>query len=209
MKPRICLWLMTAVATLTILAAGCSPTGWAVREVPDGSNLKPGEKVTVIQNDGTVMIGRYIGPATIPSAEYIMQYGRVAQSAFGERVLPAIGQTVQLTTVLSDAKSWRGQLAGFDLAHIWMRFPGQTESEPIYFSSINSLSDGNGGVIPRMMLRNLFLNGDIPLMSALKFENAAGEFSVPISSIRELVVANATVSDGATNGNALPARLLP
>ena len=31
----------------TAIAAGCSATGWAVREVPDGSDLRPGEKVVV------------------------------------------------------------------------------------------------------------------------------------------------------------------
>jgi hypothetical protein len=107
------------------------------------------------------------------------------------------------TTVLSDMKPWMGQLTGFDLENIWIRFPGNTESEPVYFSNIYSLSDGNGGVIGRTMLRGLFLNGAIPLMSALKFKNGAGEISVPISSIRKLVVLDETFSYRTIDGNAL------
>jgi hypothetical protein len=208
MKSGTSLWLVIAVAAITILTAGCSPTGWAVREVPDGSNLKPGENVTVIQRDGSVITGEYIGPTTIPSAEYTALYDRVGQSPLEGNVLPGIGQTVQFSTILTDTKSWTGQLVGFDLANIWLRFPGKTGAEPIYFSSISSLSDGNGGVIDRMKLRGMFLNGDIPLMSALKIKNGSREVAVPISSVRELV-AGAALSSRTINGSPIREWYIP
>jgi hypothetical protein len=203
MESKISLSLAMVLATLTILAPGCSPTGWAVREIPDGSGLQPGENVTVIQHDGKAITGKYVGTTTIAEAEYISQYERAAQSAVSGTILPAIGQNVEFTTVLGDMKPWMGQLTGFDLENIWIRFPGNTESEPIYFSNIHSLMDGNGGIIRRTMLRGLFLNGAIPLMSALKFKNGTGEISVPISSIKKLEVLDETLSYRTIDGNAL------
>ena len=188
MKSGTRLTSVIALATITILALGCSPTGWAVREIPDGSNLQPNEQVTVILHDGSVISGEYMGEATIPLKDYITQYGHAALHSTEGTFLPAIGQNVKVTTTLSDTKFWTGQLVGFDLENIWMKFPGNAKSEPIYFSSITSLSDGTGGVIRQTMLRGLFLNGAIPLMSALKFKIEESEIFVPISSIRKLVV---------------------
>ncbi len=203
MKQVTYLSLVAIAGVAMILASGCSPTGWAVRNVPDGSNLEPGETVTVIQRDGVKFVGEYLGRVTIPSAVYASQYGRMAQTDLEGWVLPAIGQTVQFNLAVDDAKYWTGQLVGFDIERMWAVFPTKTEPEPIYFSGIKSLSASNGSVINRMALRGLFLNGKIPLMSALTFKIGEEEVSVPISSIRELTRADGRNVSTTINTNGL------
>jgi hypothetical protein len=203
MNSRVHVWLPIAVASLAFLATGCSPTGWAVREIPDGSDLEPGETVMVTQRDGSTITGEFVGTATIPSWEYMLQYERATASSFDGKVLPAIGQTIQFTTAVSETKYWSGRLAGFDIENVWILFPGEQKPEPVYFCSIRCLSDANDRAIPCMMLRNLFLSGDIPLMSALKFKQTNGEVSVPISSISELAVLDSGGTYTSMNGKAL------
>ncbi len=203
MKRRIVPCLVVTAAAVAILAAGCSPTGWAVKELPDGSDLQPGEEVTVIQHDGSAITGRYIGTSTIPWDTYFGQYDEGANSVYHGGILPAISQTVQFTLSLSESKYWTGQLAGFDLEHMWAVLPGSTEPQPVYFSSIKSLSAADGSPINRTQLRGLFVNGDIPFRSALRFRTEAGEVSVPISSIKTLALTDGTRYLTTIDGNAL------
>lgn len=188
MMPRTCICCMVVAGCVAMLAPGCSPTGWAVRELPDGSNLRPGDNVTITQQDGSVVTGEFVCQAAVPAGEYPGQYERAASVQTDGMELPSLGQTIRLSTAVYDTKSWTGQLVGFDLENMWVKFPGDAEAEPVYFSSLRTLSDANGELIHQGALRSLFLNGEIPLMSALRLKSGAGEVDVPVSSIRQLIV---------------------
>jgi len=64
-----------------------------------------------------------------------------------------------------------------------MKSENSAEPKEVYFTSLRYLSARDDKVFHRMHLRDLFMNGDIPLMSAIEVEDAAGLYRVPVSSI--------------------------
>lgn len=208
MRTQYLSWAAIIAGAVSLVLAGCSPTGWSAREMPDGAGLKLGETVTIEQRDGSTVTGSYVGQATIPQETYISQYDGGAKSAFSGGILPAIDQTIQFTLSVNDTRYWTARLAGFDLAHMWAIFPGETDPQPVYFSSIRSLSGADGTLMNRMQLRGLFLNGDIPLKSALKLKTSEGERLVPVSAIKNLSVGNGTPWYTTIDGETLRGSLL-
>ena len=173
---------------ILLAASGCSPTGWATRSVEDGSSLSPGDRVTILQSDGTTISGEFAGVQEIPFDEYTDLYTLGIQQEFDGKRLPAIGQSVYLTTQVADTKIWKGQFLGFDESHLWIRPEGQSDTEKVYFTALNSLSGEGAQSFQTMELRGMYLNGRIPLMTAVVVNGDGRSTKVPLSSIRELTV---------------------
>jgi hypothetical protein len=183
--------LMTALA---ILVTGCSPTGWSTKSIPDGSSLNSGEQVTIVKTDGSVVSGEFTGKATIPSSDYRSLYSVSTMRPVNGRYLPSIGQTVRITTAISDTRAWTGQLIGFDGVNILLKNGSNPEIEKIYFASLTTVSDYDGRSIPRSELRSLFENGSIPLMTAISVSSNGSTTLVPLSAIREITVEDQTAA---------------
>ena len=170
------------------LIYGCSPSGWAVKNVPDGSGIDRGDAVTIIRRDGMSVSGTYAGLETIPAPEYLEQYRSATRGDAPGRNLPDIGQKIRVLTSLADTKVWEGRLIGFDAKSLWVKLEGKEATAEFYFSTLASLSGKGTGSFQRMALRELFLSGQIPLMTALVIETENGRFRVPVSGIRELLL---------------------
>jgi hypothetical protein len=170
------------------LLGGCSPSGWAVKDIPDGSGIVRGEAVTIIRHDGMSVTGTYAGLETIPAAEYLEQYRSATGMDARGRNLPDIGQKVRVLTSLAETKVWEGRLIGFDARSLWVKLEGKDVPAEFYFSTLASLSGKGTRSLQRMELRELFLSGQIPLMTALVVETENGRFRVPVSGIRELLL---------------------
>jgi hypothetical protein len=177
-----------------IIISGCSATDWATREIPDGSSLDKGDLITIVQKDGATQTGTYIGSIILSPTEYAEEYSHSERQTYDGKLLPRLGQNIRFLTTLSDSKIWKGELLGFDCSSLWIKSENSTEPEQVYFTSLKCLSARDGKVFHRMHLRNLFMNGDIPLMSAIEVEDVAGSHRVPVSSIdRILFGSNGTV----------------
>ena len=172
-----------AVIPSSMIISGCGATDWATREIPDGSSLDEGEVITVLQKDGVTRSGIYKGTASLSSSEYADEYSRVAAQTFDGKSLPEIGQNIRILTSLSEFKVWEGELIGFDCGSLWMKPNNSAEPEEVYFTSLRCMSAKDNKVFHRMHLRNLFMNGDIPIMAAVEVENISGVHSIPISLI--------------------------
>ncbi len=171
-----------------IIVSGCSATDWATRDIPDGSSLDEGDLITIVQKDGITHTGRYTGLTSLSPSEYAEEYSRGEQQIFDGKLLPKLGQNIRVLTTISDSKIWEGALLGFDCSSLWMKSENSSEPEKVYFTSLRCLSARNDKVFHRMHLRDLFMNGDIPLMSAIEVEDAAGLYRVPVSSIDRILL---------------------
>ncbi|MGA2625306.1 MAG: hypothetical protein ABSF91_15745 [Bacteroidota bacterium] len=183
-------YFLIAVAFLSVLlsALGCSVTGWTAKEPPKGLNLNEGETITVTQKDGGLVTGEYTGIGTTPLENYVQEYVIYTEEPFEGKYLPVIGQKIEVLTSLSDTKVWEGEFLGFDHKSLWMQMKGKDQPEEIYFSSITDLSSRGGTVWPRMMLRSMFLDGKIPLRSAIRIRNANQTILIPVWNIKEISV---------------------
>lgn len=184
MKRSLFLGITLLVAIIPF--TGCSPSGWAVKSLPDGSALDRGESVAIVQRDGSTIDGIYEGLEMIPAGEYLEQYSAGTRDALRSSNMPAIGQKVRVLTTLADDKVWEGRLIGFDHRSLWLSLDGRRDPVEFYISTLMSLTGRDKGSFGRMKLRELYLGGDIPLMSALVLKSENGTIRVPVSSIREL-----------------------
>ncbi len=176
-------WVFTVLSA--VMVWGCSANGWATRDVPDGGALQKGETVTVVQRDGSSLTGEFQSVEPITELEYAALYEAGTQAPYGER-LPKLGQTIQLMTSLSDTKVWQGVFDGFDKDGLFLKELGSTKSEHVYLTSIRLLSDGHGDFLQRMALRKLFLDGRIPLRSAVVLHGEQGDVRIAIDAIKSL-----------------------
>ncbi len=185
-------YMLTVVFAVLFAALlwGCSANGWATRDVPDGSGLRKGELVTVVQRDGSSLTGEFQAIEPITELEYASLYEAGTQQPYGER-LPKLGQTIQFMTSVSDSKVWQREFAGFDKDGLLTRNHKSGELEHVYPTSIRLISDGHGDFLQRMGLRQLFLDGQIPLMSALVLHGEKGNVRIAISSISHLTTGGA------------------
>lgn len=195
-------YFLIAIALLSVLlsAVGCSVTGWAAKDPPKGLNLNEGETVTVTQKDGGLIAGEYAGIGTTPLENYLQEYTIRTKESIEGRYLPAIGQNIEVLTSLSDTKVWEGEFLGFDHKSLWIRMNGENQPEEIYFSSIADLSSRDGTILTRMILRSMFLDGKIPLHSAIRIRKANETILIPVWNIKEIALQ-------AMNGNATPGHI--
>ena len=177
--------ILTVFVTIpcSIIVSGCSATDWATSDIPDGPSLDEGDQITIVQKDGITHTGRYKRLASLSPSEYAEEYSQGERQIFDGKLLPKLGQNIRILTTLSDSKIWEGELLGFDCSSLWMISENSAEPKEVYFTSLRYLSARDDKVFHRMHLRDLFMNGDIPLMSAIEVEDAAGLYRVPVSSI--------------------------
>jgi len=166
-----------------MIMSGCGATDWATREIPDGSSLDKGDLITIVQKNGILLIGTYRGLASLSPLEYADEYSRTDGQIFDGKLLPRIGQRIRILTTISDSRIWEGELVGFDCSSLWMKPDNSGKAERVYFTSLRCMTSRDYKVFHRMYLRNLFVDGDIPLMSAIEIEDGSGIHRIPVSSI--------------------------
>jgi len=143
--------------------------------------------ITIEQHIGKNISGEFLGTTTLSPEEYQEYYAQSTQRNGNYYLLPTLGQQIRFTTSLSNDKMWEGEYAGFDEHSLRVKLDENSEEE-IYLSSITNMTGREGEVFERMRLRNLFLNGEIPVMTALMMKGIDGEVMVPLSSIKALTV---------------------
>ena len=190
--------VLAFIALSLMVMTGCSPTGWATRDLQDGSAITPGTTVTIIQKDGTHLTGQFVGVEELSASDYLAIYNKSMVGLGNSGLLPHIGDQVEVTTTLSDARSWTGTLVGFDTKSMWVQLPNRAEPSEFYISCVNSLSYGDSNSLHRMQFRGLFLNGDLPTRSALVFKSADGEIDVPVNKIDNFVESPSNATSGVT-----------
>jgi hypothetical protein len=189
MKMSALLLTGVMITAISIISAGCSPTGWATREIPTGSGLERGDMVTITQENGTTLTGNYEGMMNLPFAEYTMEYTLATQRQFDCDNLPSIGQRIEVATSLSETKAWKGQFLGFDGESLLLKPDGGDEPEKFFISSLTGFTGRDGKIFRGMMFRNLFVSGDIPLMSVFVLKNQLGTFQISINSVKKITIA--------------------
>lgn len=182
------------MASVIIIATGCSVNGWATKPVADGSNLKTGETVRIIQKNGYIIAGKFEKIQTLTDDEYKSSYNDPLQNYFATKILPRIGQTVFVRTILSENKTWKGVMVGFDHEGLLLT-SDDNETRKYYIGTVNDMTSQDGKLIPKMKLRELFLNGDIPSMTVLAVQTDRGEMKIPINTIDNIIVAPALAND--------------
>lgn len=187
---KVSLFLLTGVvlAGISIISMGCSSTGWATRDIPTGSDIQQGDMVTITQKDGKTVTGEYEGLMILSLTEYRQEYDQATQRQFDGRILPLIGQRIEVATSLSETKAWKGQLLGFDDESLWLKPDGGEEPEKFYISSLTGFTGRDGKIFRGMLFRNLFLNGDIPLMSVFVLKNQTGTYQISINSVKTITI---------------------
>ncbi len=195
--------IISARTTLFVLlfaafCAGCSPVAWAPRETPHTSSIDIGQRVTLLLRDGTVLNGTYASVRELSDNEYATYYASATMDETRQRALPSLGQTVSYTTSLDESKVWKGELVGFDQSSILFADPQGDGTEKVYFSSLGSITGKDGARIRRMALRGMFLNGEIPLKTAVVIASAAGSMRIPVSEIERIRLTPSEEASGTT-----------
>ena len=170
----------------TLILCGCSVTGWSSKEIPDGSSLGRGEPVTIVQKDGRTVTGEYQGIQEIPYSEYAEQYKDATAQNINGYILPQIGEQIKVTTSIIEDKYWDGQLIGFDQKSLWVKLEGKSHADEFNISSLTTLSNQSGKILKRMQFRKLFVNGDIPLRTAIVVTNGTTDIRIPVNTINSI-----------------------
>ncbi|MFI5252540.1 MAG: hypothetical protein ACHQQQ_08950 [Bacteroidota bacterium] len=170
-----------------VILTGCSPTGWATRDIPDASDIQPGRIVSIVQKDGKEITGTFAGEQNIPASEYFTEYNESISRQSLDHQLPEIGERVEITTSLSDTRAWTGQLIGFDKQGIWIQLPYEQKPTEFYISSMSSLSHGDADIIGGIQFRKLYMNGSLPLSTAFVLHNKSGNVYIPVNSIDKII----------------------
>ncbi len=190
--------LTVVMIVLVLMATGCGPNQWATKEVIDGSSMKQGEVITVQQKDGQNISGTFMGTATMPIEQYKEFYTAQTVTKGTEGVLPRIGDPIVLSTSLVKDKVWQGEFLGFSEQALLVKMDGESKTSELFIPSVVALSGKNGKSLERMEFRNMFLNGNIPLMTSLVLRSSTGDVQVPITSIKELTVSQESGTQSVT-----------
>ncbi|HMD13344.1 MAG TPA: hypothetical protein VKI62_01820, partial [Bacteroidota bacterium] len=126
------------MASIIIIATGCSVNGWATKPVADGSNLKLGENIRIIQKDGHIIAGKFEEIRTLPNDEYLSSYNDPLQNYIATKILPRIGQTVFVRTTLAENKTWKGVMVGFDHEGLLLSSDDH-ETRKYYIATVNDM----------------------------------------------------------------------
>ena len=102
--------------TLSIIMTetGCSVNGWATKTIADGSDLQSGQTVSIVKKNGNIVAGKFQHIQTLDTDEYNTLYNDPLQNYLGTKILPKIGQTVYVSTLIAENKAWKGTMIGFD-----------------------------------------------------------------------------------------------
>ena len=169
-----------------LILCGCSVTGWSSREIPNGSNLVRGEPVTIVQKDGRTITGEFQGIQETAYSEYVEQYKDATAQNINGNLLPQIGEQIKVTTSLIEDKCWGGQLIGFDQKSLWVKLKGKSQADEFNISSLTTFSNLSGKILRRIQFRNLFLDGDIPLRTAVVVNNGTMDIRIPVNTINRI-----------------------
>jgi hypothetical protein len=170
----------------TLILCGCSVTGWSSKEIPNGSSLGRGEPVTIVQKDGRTVTGEYQGIQEIPYSEYAEQYKDATAQDINGYLLPQIGEQIKVSTSIIEDKYWNGQLIGFDQKSLWLKINGKSQADEFNISSLTTLSNQSGKILKRMQFRKLFIDGDIPLRTAIVVINGTMDIRIPVNTINRI-----------------------
>lgn len=175
-----------AALAIAALLTGCSPVAWAPRETPHTSSIDLGEQLTLQLRDGSIISGTYESMQDLTEPEYERYYGAAVRATTGRESLPAIGQTVSYSTSVDESKVWEGRLVGFDESFLLVSAPGTKRIDKVYISSLGSLTGLEGRRIRRLALRELYVNGAIPLLSSIVIRNATDRRQIPLNQIERI-----------------------
>jgi hypothetical protein len=183
MKQHISFWTIVSSLIFLVGVTGCSPTGWLTKELPDGSSFDKGDQVTVLTKNGSSTSGMFLGLESVSEQEYANQF---FHSVPLNSQVPEIGEAIRISTSISPDKIWEGKFVGFDYKNLWVKFSENTNPQPIYITNVFGLADSRGHSMYRMNLRQMFVDGDLPLMTALTIKTTNGIVYVPINTVAEI-----------------------
>ena len=181
-QPASLLFSVTALC-FAALWGGCSPVAWAPMETPHTSSVELNEVVTLELRDGSIVTGSYEAAEDLSDGEYSRFYDR---STAEYASLPPLGQTITYTTSLDESKVWEGNLIGFDQSSLLLSSGEDEEIERVYISSLGSITGREGKRIRRMSLRAMYLNGEIPLRSAVVIRSDGKPIQIPLNEIERI-----------------------
>lgn len=179
------------LAAIIILCAssmfiGCSATGWMSKEIPDASGIDQGDKVTITTKSGETVTGEYVALQEISMDEYVHLYQQsISNSSLGQ-VLPRYGEYVIVSTSAAPDKYWEGQFVSFDANHLSVKFKGESRSEDLFISGLNSITNSHGKSLQRLQFRQLFQDGDIMLRTAIVLQNGTSKKEIPLNTIENI-----------------------
>jgi hypothetical protein len=180
-------YMMAVIAiTISLLFFGCSVTGWTSKNIPDGSNIRNGNSVTITTKDGSFVTGEYIGVQDIPISDYTDLYNSAISESFLGKLLPQYGENIQITTKIAEDKVWEGKFISFDTKNICLMLKGKSEPSEFYISGLTTISKIGEKTLRKMQFRKLFEEGDIPLRSAIVLKNGSDNVKIPINEIKNI-----------------------
>jgi hypothetical protein len=178
--------LVVAAITTSFLLFGCSVTGWTSKNIPDGSQINTGNSVTITTKDGNSVSGEYIGVQDIPFSEYTNLYNSAVSESLLGKLLPQLGENIQITTKIAEDKVWEGKFISFDTKNICLMLKGKSEPSEFYISGLTTISKIGEKTLRKMQFRKLFEEGDIPLRSAIVLKNGSNDVKIPINEVRTI-----------------------
>jgi hypothetical protein len=180
-------YMMVVIAiTTSLLFFGCSVTGWTSKNIPDGSNVSTGNDVTITMKDGNSVTGEYIGVQDIPFSEYSNLYNSAVSESLLGKLLPQLGENIQITTKIAEDKVWEGKFISFDTKNICLMLKGKSEPSQFYISGLTTISKIGEKTLRKLQFRKLFEEGDIPLRSAIVLKNGNNDIKIPINEVRTI-----------------------
>ena len=131
------------------------------------TKIKPGTKVTIIDQQDNSQDGVYIGFRLQEKEKYAQRYEQARQTLKPRTVLPAINQTIHL--VLTDGKEESGLLKSFGYDRLYVTAPDTGKRRVILFAQLQAIRSEGGATIDTETLQTLIRTHKIPVQYLIHF----------------------------------------
>jgi hypothetical protein len=184
--------------------SGCTAIGFGVGAAIDSSkpdyvtipgwraaSIKRGKDIKLTKNNGEELKGEYLGLDTVAVSQYAQWYNESREKCQRDVLLPGLGDTISFT-VLTRAKEYKGEFLGFDNQYILVRLVviGGMVNEKIDMNNLERITDKNGNLIEVRKLKDLSLEGKIPVASTMTVKTNVDTIRVPIAAVSQIKIPN-------------------
>jgi hypothetical protein len=204
MKKKISFFIVSLlIAVVIILSSGCatlilgsagaasyigdpytvkdSIPGWKFRMI------RPGTQVNFIMKDSSRVSGEYRGLIGVPENVYNEKYYKSQLEMPDGIILPLPGDIITYTLLTSEEKH-DVIFAGFDYGYLTTKQTEKNETENLSLENIKNITDAYGNKIGGEILKNLILEGELPLLSKISIKEGQTEKLLDINDISQIQI---------------------
>ncbi len=190
------------IVYLSFEFSGCSLIGLGIGAIKDGHEpdnttatnsqlwfVQPGQNVSMVLRDGTVLKGSYGGIQPVPKDDYGRKYEETCAQNYGSIALPRLGEKV-IFAGNDPTDQYECEFAGFDLGLIMIKNIEKNTISGVSTKRYPTFKNSQGNLIDVKALDAMMLEGKIPFVSGAVMKIGSNQKVIPVEQISEVRIPN-------------------